>query len=658
MPRAAGRRAVLLSASLLASCAWASDRAADLADVFVLEASAGLGVAVDVKVTDLVHVGAGYAHARKAGLRGRQPVWMWDREVGLPASAVVWLGALRDGELWRLLDLHVDGAELWHGASSPWRLADIEVGLFAGVVGLRFGFSPGELVDLLAGLATFDPAGDDDGPPADDDGPTEPGLWLVGDLHDHCDPPDGGHAPVTPAETHALARANGLDFVGINPHLWLEGTPPGEREDLRELAAQVRALEAEGDPIVIPGLEVMLRGRRSGGHLGAQGHVLLLFRDLDEAFALDQPLPDERAWVEERLATVPPARRLWVPAHPWPHPKVKLPFFPDWAADWKQLDELPAGEVELAGRRYQRWATPRREREERDGGRVPWQLVRYRLDPEVREALPASPPIATTERGRDLGALLLTVAPPAMLEDEALLEFLHTEAALAVALAREDADAPVELELALDVGQNAWLWARVALDGELTLSWGASRPGVVPLHDVPVDGLETISGLLHLASLAVGRRGDELDIPHVFEHLERRMLAERRRLVPLAGSDNHRDLLFATVWTFARERSRGGVFDALRAGRVCVGGPETTSFRARTDQEPTWSAVGAALRADRWVELRWQGEAELFVDGRSLGDLRGGFRHEVEPGAFHIYRIVRGPSWSGFIHVNLPEERE
>jgi hypothetical protein len=133
---------------VLASCAWASDRAVDLADVFVLEASAGLGVAVDVKATDLVHVGAGYAHVRKAGLRGRQPVWMWDREVGLPASAIVWLGAVRDGELWRLLDLHVDGAELWHGASSPWRLADLEVGLFAGVVGLRFGFSPGELVDL------------------------------------------------------------------------------------------------------------------------------------------------------------------------------------------------------------------------------------------------------------------------------------------------------------------------------------------------------------------------------------------------------------------------------------------------------------------------------------------------------------------------------
>jgi len=39
----------------------------------------------------------------------------------------------------------------------------------------------------------------------------------------------------------------------------------------------------------------------------------------------------------------------------------------------------------------------------------------------------------------------------------------------------------------------------------------------------------------------------------------------------------------------------------------------------------------------------------------SQGALRGGFRHDVEPGMFHIYRIVRGPSWSGWIHVNLPD---
>src|SRR5690606_3479160 len=64
--------------------------------------------------------------------------------------------------------------------------------------------------------------------------------------------------------------------------------------------------------------------------------------------------------------------------------------------------------------------------------------------------------------------------------------------------------------------------------------------------------------------------------------------------------------------------------------------------------------VGAAPRADAWVELRWEGEAELFVDGRSLGLRRGGHRDGIEPGAFRLYRIVRGRAWSGWIYVNAP----
>src|SRR5690606_16993764 len=146
-------------------------------------------------------------------------------------------------------------------------------------------------------------------------------------------------------------------------------------------------------------------------------------------------------------------------------------------------------------------------------------------------------------------------------------------------------------------------WAQLARDAagglELALSYGATPLGPdgrprPALHDVPIDGLETLSGLVHLASLAVGRRDEEPDLAQAFALLERRMLAERRRLVPLAGSDNHRDLVFPTLWAFARERTREAVFDALRAGRVCVGGPEASSLRVRTDRDPTWRAVGAA----------------------------------------------------------------
>lgn len=677
--RRVARLALLAPLLALGSCAWLSDRAGDLADVVVVEASAGLGLAADVKLTDLLHVGAGYAHARKVGLRGREAELLWDREVGLPLSLVPWLGAARDGEWWRVGHLHANAAELWHG-SSPWRLFDLEVGLFAGVLGLRLGLSPGELVDFLAGLIGFDPAGDDAGPPAApaprDGAIEEEGLWLVGDLHDHCHPPDGGHAPVSPAETHALAAANGLDFVGINPHLWFEGEAPAARADLQALAREVRALEGQG-PIVIPGLEVMLRGR-GAGPFGAGGHVLLLFRDLEDAYAFStpgaEPAEDERAWVRERLATLAPDERLWVPAHPWPHPRLRIPFFPDWAADWKQVDELPDGGATLEGREYARWATPWRERARRREDPAPWRLVRYRLAPAAREGLAVLAPgdaRETAALGRALDPEAVRAAAwklvPAPADGEALGELRRAEAALGQVLARElaagPAGGPLALEVALDVGRNAWLWVRLGRDAagelELALSYGATPLGVdgrphPALHDVPVDGFETLSGLVHLASLAVGRRGEELDLAQAFALLERRMLAERRRLVPLAGSDNHRDLVFPTLWAFARERSREAVFDALRAGRVCVGGPEASSLRARTDLDPTWRAVGAAPRADRWVELRWEGEAELFVDGRSLGLRRGGYREAIEPGAFRLYRIVRGRSWSGWIYVNAP----
>lgn len=665
------RAAALGLTLLLGGCAWLADRGADAADLLVLEGGLGFGLSVDARASELLHLGVGYADMRKAGLRGRTAVWMRDREAGLPASILPWIGAVRDGQPWRLGHLHLNASELWWGGSA-WRLADLELGLFAGFVGLRLGLSPGELLDLLAGLVGLDPAGDDDGPRFEP-GPgeaLEEGLWLVGDLHDHCDPPDGGHAPVTPEETHALAEANGLDFVGIQPHLWLEGGPLGLRYDLHELARQVRALEGRG-PIVIPGLEVMVRGGRRGddGPLGPQGHALLVFRDLDEAYDLGPVSTatsmtwtgprddDERSWVEGRLA-LPRDRRLWVPAHPWPHERIRIPLLPDHAQGWKQLEERPAGEAALAGRGYAVTATPWAAGDGRsDDARRPWRLARYRLDPALRATLPVFPRWDGTANGTgSVAALVSTVAW--CLPDE---ERSQAGQALEAALRRELAAAPdrgLRLELVLDVGRTGWLWLRLERDAEgaeaLTLSLGATP--LAPLHDVPVDGYEALSGLVHLAGLAVGRRGDELDVPQVLARTEARMLRERRPLVALAGSDNHRDLIFPNLHVFARERSRAAIFDALRAGRVVIGGPAAGSLRARTDQAPaTWAAVGADLRAARWVELVWEGEAELFVDGASLGARREGFRHEVRPGEPHVYRIVRGASWSGWVRVNLEQ---
>ena len=74
--------------------------------------------------------------------------------------------------------------------------------------------------------------------------------------------------------------------------------------------------------------------------------------------------------------------------------------------------------------------------------------------------------------------------------------------------------------------------------------------------------------------------------------------------------------------------------------------------QARSDRVPRWQRIGAVLAADRRVELRWRGSAELFIDGVSQGHIRGGYVHAIQPGSFHFYRIVAGRSLSGYILVN------
>jgi hypothetical protein len=329
-----------LGAGSTLGCAYARERAADLADVFTLEVGAGYGLHADVKATDLLHVGAGYAHLRKAGFRGRDLVWARDREVGLPVSAILAVGAWRDGGYDRLGHLHVNLGDLL-AYDDPWRRADLEVGVTAGIVSLRIGLSPGHLVDLLAGIVGLDPAGDDRGVPFED--PAAPGAeWLAGDLHAHCEPPDvRGHAPLTPAEAVDLARGAGLDFVALTPHFWTSDA--SDDPEMRDYAARATALCARADeeaprgdgPVVLPGFEVTGGWRRRGDPF--PGHAALLFRRPEDAFRFPAAPLRGGEYALEALARVPPRDRLIAPAHPLAR-RVNIPFLPDWASNWRSLD--------------------------------------------------------------------------------------------------------------------------------------------------------------------------------------------------------------------------------------------------------------------------------------------------------------------------------
>lgn len=507
------RLPVALLLLALGGCAWLRDRAADAADVVTFEVGWGLGLAADVKATDLVHVGVGYSEVRKAGFRGREPRWYRDRDVGLPGALLTQVGGLREWNLHRLLHLHTDvgDALAWE---DPLRRADLGAGVTAGLVHLRFELSPGHLLDLLAGLVGLDPAHDDRGLEPED--PAEPGsVWLAGDLHDHCSPPDGsGHAKVSPEETIELARASGLDFVGIQPHLWPE-REASDDDDMRAFRARAVPLARAGDqgdgPLVVPGFEVTTRS----------GHALLLFERVEDAWS-DEKVWGDLAVVESARAACGVERVLMVPSHPLTE-RLSIPFFRDFAGPWEGLGSDP-------------------------------------------------------------------------------------------------------------------------------------RPGVFQ-REVP-DGLEALTWFHHVFELAVGRTGEALASHRVFAELDRMILAGRRRVVVTGGSDNHRELIVPTMQLLCRARTREAVWEALRQGRVVIGGPEARTLEARTDLEPAWRPIGAALRANRRVELRWSGTGTLVVDGQARPAGEGPFAHEVEPGAFHVYRLEAGPgrrSRSGWIYVNLPE---
>jgi len=107
-----------------------------------------------------------------------------------------------------------------------------------------------------------------------------PYVLLGGDMHCHVSPPDSpGHVSRGMVETAELARAEGLDFVVLTPHVPSQFfQSESQRQRVRaELAALERSVpRGEGEPIFIVGFEYT---DHHYGHLGAA------FADLDAVYA-------------------------------------------------------------------------------------------------------------------------------------------------------------------------------------------------------------------------------------------------------------------------------------------------------------------------------------------------------------------------------------
>jgi hypothetical protein len=168
-----------------------------------------------------------------------------------------------------------------------------------------------------------------------------------------------------------------------------------------------------------------------------------------------------------------------------------------------------------------------------------------------------------------------------------------------------------------------------------------------------LDGVEVWNVPLSLANL-ISRPGGATGEARAFAAADRRARTEHRKVAVVGGTDNHRRAVMPTTWVLAADASEASVLSALRAGAVCVGGPEAGELRAHGDGDPAdrWARIGDVVRAAHQVELRWKGPAELFVDGKSAGEHDGGFTADVDD-QVHTFRIVAGPSRSGFVYANL-----
>lgn len=155
-------------------CTYLRDRGNDLADVFRLEMSVGVGIQASAMVTDAAHVGIGSSDRYTAGLMYGDLTSQHREEHYLPLSYIHTIME-PEYEAVHTLSWSGEGPAPDHrcymivpGRSPARRHSwthwfDIEVSAFAGIVGVEAGFSPGELIDFVAGLFWLDPA-QDDGP--------------------------------------------------------------------------------------------------------------------------------------------------------------------------------------------------------------------------------------------------------------------------------------------------------------------------------------------------------------------------------------------------------------------------------------------------------------------------------------------------------------
>jgi len=167
--------AVILLALPASGCGgYAVDRVRDFGDIWRIELGAGGGLQADAAVGELLHLGVGSSRRWSLGWRYGEGCAEKRVEDHFPLS-IVWSAVAPDTESLHSLRWG-DGTQSQHRCSGivPGELRhgshekasihywDIEVNVFALLVGANIGFSIGQFVDWITGFFGAD-LGDDDG---------------------------------------------------------------------------------------------------------------------------------------------------------------------------------------------------------------------------------------------------------------------------------------------------------------------------------------------------------------------------------------------------------------------------------------------------------------------------------------------------------------
>ncbi len=178
------------------------------------------------------------------------------------------------------------------------------------------------------------------------------------------------------------------------------------------------------------------------------------------------------------------------------------------------------------------------------------------------------------------------------------------------------------------------------------LSYRAWSEGSGPV--APVGGVEVWNVPLGFANM-ISRPGGMTGETRAWLEADKLARSKRQRVAAVGGTDNHKRAVMPTTWILATDTTEMSVLDALKAGATCVGGIEAGTLEARTIG--AWVRIGEIVNGPS-VELRWKGTAQLFIDGKDLGDKTSGYVHAA--GSLpHTYRIVVGGSRCGFVYANL-----